>query len=143
MTDHRVVAPEDGWWWYRLPASTPDGYDRRWRIARVLRGAVQPHGSTAWYRLTASRFRDAEWRPAAPPVGDDPPATAITQVQRTTRGERAVATPNEDKVRRVAAEIVDVFVGMSDAMAVYYARHPDDRHDLVAAVTRIMLKAVR
>lgn len=143
MTDRRVTAPEDGWWWYRLPASTPDGYDRMWRVARVLRGAVQPHGSTAWYRLTASRFRHAEWRPAAPPVRDDPPSKAISQVQWVTRGERAVAKLDEDKVRRVAAEIVDVFVGMSDAMAAYYARHPDDRNDLVAAVTRIVLKAVR
>lgn len=136
-------APPDGWWWVRLSPATPRGADRRWTVFRVLDGAVQPHGSVAWYSPTAEWLRDAEWVPAEPPVACNPPSTHFAAVRRTTRGERAVATPDEGKVRRVAAEVVDVFVGMSDAMAVYYARHSDDRDDLVAAVTRIMLKAVR
>jgi hypothetical protein len=109
-------------------------------MCRVLNGAVQPHGTSAWYIPTADWLRDAEWVPAEPPGGCGPPATAITRGRGTTRRVRAVA-PDAERVRRVAAEIVDVFVNLSDATAAYYARHPDDRDELVAAVCRLIRRA--
>jgi hypothetical protein len=72
--------------------------------------------------------------PAEPPALPDLPATAIT-VRRASR--------DDDMVRRVAGEIVDVFVNLSDATAAYYRRHPEHLADLVAVVSRIMAKAVR
>lgn len=135
-------APPDGWWWVRLSPATPRGSDRQWTVCRVLDGAVRPHGSVAWYSPTAPWLRDAEWVPAEPPAGCGPPATAITRSRGAVRGVRAVAADAE-RVRRVAAEIVDVFVNLSDATAAYYARHPDDRDELVAVVTRLLLRAVR
>lgn len=139
----RIAVPASGWWWLRLSPATPQGSDRRWLIARVLDGAVQPHGSVAWYTLSAKWLRDAEWVPASPPAGCDPPATSIATESRTPRSGRPLAAPEEEKVGRVAGEIVDVFLGLSDSLAVYYRRHPDDRDELVAAISRIMVKAVR
>lgn len=127
-------APPDGWWWVRLSPSTPRGADRRWTACRVLDGAVQPHGTSAWYSPSAKWLRGAEWVPAEPPAHSDPPATAIT-VRRVAR--------DDETVRRVAGEIVDVFVNLSDATAAYYRRHPEHLADLVAVVSRIMTKAVR
>jgi hypothetical protein len=113
-------------------------------VFRVLDGAVQPHGSVAWYSPTAAWLRDAEWVPAVPPAACDPPATAIAASVRTTRTRRAtIRRDRDEQVGWVAAEIVDVLVGASDAMAAYYQRHPADRDDLVAVVTRLILKAVR
>ena len=122
-------APPDGWWWVRLSPATPRGADRQWKVYRVLNGAVQPHGSVAWYTPTAKWLRDAEWVPA------EPPAPAITEAR--------LVAGDDDPVRRVAGEVVDVFLGLSDAAAAYYRRHPDHLADLVVVVTRIMLKAVR
>ncbi|MFO0800565.1 MAG: hypothetical protein U0804_24110 [Gemmataceae bacterium] len=133
-------APPDGWWWVRLSPATPRGADHRWTIVRILDGAVQPHGTSAWYVPTAGWLRDAEWVPAEPPAGCGPPTAAVTRDRRASRRARAVA-PDNGRVRRVAAEIVDVFVNLSDAAAAYYARHPDDRDELVAAVCRLVRRA--
>lgn len=135
-------APPDGWWWVRLSPATPRGADRRWTVVRILDGAVQPHGTSAWYTPTANWLRDAEWVPAVPPSGCSPPAAAITRNRRTVRRLRAVAADAE-RVRRVAAEIVDVFVNLSDATAAYYARHPDHREELVAVVRRLISEVAR
>jgi hypothetical protein len=66
--------------------------------------------------------------------------TAITPGRGTIRGARAIAADAE-RVWRVAAEIVDVFVNLSDATAAYYARHPHHRDELVAAVCRLIRRA--
>ena len=143
----RAVEPpalDDGYYWYRNFVNlTGGGHVGEWKLARIVRGRVQRVGSAAVIDRGCPYLRNALWVRAEPPSADAADATAITAVGRATRGDRAVATPDEDKVRRVAAEVVDVFVGLSDAMAAYYNRHADHRDDLVAVVARIMLKAVR
>lgn len=141
MTRRHEPAPPDGWWWVRLSPATPRGADRRWTVCRVLDGAVQPHGTSAWYTPTAHWLRDAEWVPAEPPAGSGPPVAAITRSRGTARRARAIAADAE-RVRRVAAEIVDLFVNLSDATATYYARHPAHRDELVAVVTRVIRWAI-
>lgn len=126
-------APPDGWWWVRLSPATPRGSDRQWKVYRVLNGAVQPHGSAAWYTPTAKWLRDAEWVPAEPPTNSALPAAPITEVRRVA---------GDDKVKRVAGEIVDVFLELSLPVAAYYGQHPDHRDELVAAVCRLIVKAV-
>lgn len=131
-------APPDGWWWVRLSPSTPRGADRRWTVCRVLDGAVQPHGSAVWYSPSAPWLRGAEWVPAEPPADADPTVTAITAGKRMTHRLWTAGEYDHEKLLRVAAEIVDVFVSLSDATAAYYARHPDDRDELVAVVRRLI-----
>ena len=133
-------APANGWWWVRLSPATPRGADRRWMIARVLDGAVQPHGTSAWYSPTAEWLRGAEWVPVDPPP-DDLTGHVIVTDGTVRRG--LVAVEHGEQVRRVAAEVVDVFVGASDGLAAYYYRHPEHRDELVAVVTRLILKAAR
>ena len=127
-------APPDGWWWVRLSPATPRGAERQWKVYRVLNGAVQPHGSVAWYTPTAKWLRDAEWVPAEPPCIHDLPAAATTEARRVVR--------DDERVRRVAGEIVDVFLDLSNAASAYYQSHPDDRDELVAAVCRLIVKAM-
>jgi hypothetical protein len=55
---------------------------------RVLDGAVQPHGSAAWYTPTAKWLRDAEWVPA------EPPAPAMTEA-RLVAGDDTVRPVNQ------------------------------------------------
>jgi hypothetical protein len=122
-------APPDGWWWVRLSPATPRGADRQWTMCRVLDGAVRPHGSVAWYSPTAKWLRDAEW------VAAEPPGPAITEAR--------LMAGDDDVVRRVAGEVVDVFMNLSDTVPAYYRRHPEHLADLVAVVSRIIVKAVR
>jgi hypothetical protein len=122
-------APPDGWWWVRLSPATPRGADGQWKVYRVLDGAVQPHGSVAWYSPTAKWLRGAEWVPAEPPA--------------PTNTEMRWVCPDDEHVRRVAEEIVTVFLDLSDPVAAYYRRHPDHRDELVAVVYRLIEKLSR
>ena len=143
----RAVEPpalDDGYYWYRNFVNLDGGgHVGEWKLARIISGLVQRPGTESVIDVACPYLRHALWVRAEPPATDAGDTTAITAVRQATRGDRAVATPDEDKVRRVAAEVVDVFVGLSDAMAAYYARRPDHRDDLVAVVARIMSKAVR
>ena len=60
------------------------------------------------------------------------------QVQAITEARRVVR--DDEHVRRVAGEIVDVFLNLSNSVAAYYNRHPDDRDELVIAVCRLIVK---
>lgn len=130
----RAAIPASGWWWVRLSPATPRGADRQWKVYRVLDGSIQPPGSSVWYSPSAKWLRGAEWVPAEPPAACGSHSTAITEVRRVA---------GDDVVRRVAGEVVEVFVNLSDPVAAYYHRHPEHLADLVAVVTRIMVKAVR
>ncbi|MBY0459281.1 MAG: hypothetical protein K2V38_18280 [Gemmataceae bacterium] len=137
----RAAIPASGWWWVRLSSATPRGADLQWKVYRVLDGAIQPPGSVVWYSPSAKWLRGAEWVPA-----ELPPACGSLPTAITTSGTPTWSTPpavDHEKVRRVAAEIVDAFVGLSDQMAAYYKRHPDHRDDIVAVVDRLIVKATR
>lgn len=136
--NRRVTTPASGWWWVRLSPATPRGADRQWKVYRVLNGAVQPPGTSAWYSPSAKWLRGAEWVPTEPPACGSPP-TAITA--SGTPARRTPPAVDHERVRRVAAEIVDAFAGLSDQMAAYYQRHPDHHDELVAVVGRLIVKA--
>ncbi len=135
----RAATPASGWWWVRLSPATPRGADRQWKVYRVLDGAVQPPGTLAWYTPSAKWLRGAEWVPVEPPgvCGSNP--TAITA--SVTPSRRTPPAVDHEKVRRVAAEIAEAFVSLSDQMAAYYHKRPGHRDDLVAVVIRLILKA--
>lgn len=115
----------DGFYWLRNFVNLRGGgHVRRWKIAEVIGGRVRVVGSASELDQGCPYLRHALWVRAEPPAED--------------RGVNVAA--RADRTRLVAGEIVDVLVGLSDATTAYYARHPHDRDDLVAVVTRLISK---
>lgn len=121
-TGERGVLP-DGFYWFRNFINLRGGgHVRRWKLAQVVGGRVRVVGSASELDQGCPYLRNALWVRAEPPADD--------------RGVTVAGAA--DRVRLVAGEIVDVFVGLSETTAAYYARHPLHREELVARIARLI-----
>jgi len=113
----------DGYYWLKNFVNLRGGgHVRRWKLAEIVGGRVRVVGRASEPDQGCPYLRNAIWVRAEPPAAD--------------RGVTVAGAA--DRVRLVAGEIVDLFVGLSETTAAYYARHPHHREELVARIAGLI-----
>lgn len=121
-TNEPEALPDGCYWLKNFVNLRGGGHVRRWKLAQVVGGRVRVVGSSSELDQGCPYLRNALWVRAEPPTDDRGVTVAVAA----------------DRVRLVAVEIVDAFLRLSDATAVYYARHPHHRAELVAHIAGLI-----
>jgi hypothetical protein len=121
-TNEPEALPDGYYWLKNFINLRGGGHVRRWKLAQVVGGRVRVVGSSSELDQGCPYLRHALWVRAEPPADD--------------RGVTVAGAA--DRVRLVAGEIVDLFVGLSETTAAYYARHPQHREELVARIAGLI-----
>ena len=136
--------PDGHYWFKNFINLRGGGHVDVWKMARVVGGKVWRVGSGAEWEQDCGYLRNAVWVRIDPPhaEGGDSGATSLaTQVRPCHRIARA-SRDDEDRltqrIRIVAEGVVDAFIETHDSTAVYYARQPEKREELVAQIARLI-----
>lgn len=140
----RTVLP-DGCYWFKNFIDLPGGgHVGEWKVAEIVGGKFRQIGVTAEWEQDCDYLRNAVWVRVEPPHVEGSDGRAI-RVEIGVRPSRQAARDNRDDDRRlteralfVAEGIVDAFIETHDATAVYYARRPEKREELVAQIARLV-----
>ena len=144
----RAVEPirlEDGHYWYKDFLNLPGGgHGEEWKLAQIVGGKFRQIGLNAEWEQDCGYLRNALWVRIDPPPSEAGETTAIRKATEVRRGHRVARASRDDEPRLrertliVAEGIVEAFSETHDTTAVYYARHPEKRKELVAQITRLI-----
>ena len=140
----RTVLP-DGHYWYKDFLNLPGGgYGRDWKLAEIVGGRFRQIGLNAVWDQDCDYLRNALWVRIDPPQSEAGDTAAIRtggKIRPTYRLARA-SRDDEHRLRercRIVAEgIVESFTETHDSTAVYYARHPEKRKELIGQIARLI-----
>ena len=144
----RAVEPirlEDGHYWYKDFLNLPGGgHGEEWKLAQIVGGKFRQIGLNAEWEQDCGYLRNALWVRIDPPPSEAGETTAIRKGGKIRRDDRVARVSRDDEPRLrertliVAEGIVEAFSETHDTTAVYYARHPEKRKELVAQITRLI-----
>ena len=140
----RTVLP-DGHYWYKDFLNLPGGgYSRDWKLAEIIDGKFRQIGLKAVWEQDCGYLKNALWVRIDPPPPQAGETTAICTGGKIRRDDRVARVSRDDEPRLrertliVAEGIVEAFSETHDSTAVYYARHPEKRKELVAQIARLI-----
>ena len=144
----RAVEPirlEDGHYWYKDFLNLPGGgYSRDWKLAEIIDGKFRQIGVKAEWEQDCDYLLNALWVRIDPPPPEAGETTAVRTGGKIRRDDRVARVSRDDEPRLrertliVAEGIVEAFSETHDSTAVYYARHPEKRKELVAQIARLI-----
>ena len=140
----RTVLP-DGHYWYKDFLNLPGGgHGEEWKLAQIVGGKFRQIGLNAEWEQDCGYLRNALWVRIDPPPSQAGDTAAICTGGKIRRDDRVARVSRDDEPRLrertliVAEGIVEAFSETHDTTAVYYARHPEKRKELVAQITRLI-----
>ena len=140
----RTVLP-DGHYWYKDFLNLPGGgYSRDWKLAEIVGGRFRQIGLNAEWEQDCGYLRNALWVRIDPPPPEAGETTAVCTAGKLRRDGRVgrAARDDDHRIRErtliVAEGVVEAFSELHDSTAVYYARHPEKRKELVAQIARLI-----